>query len=699
MRVATAFLVLFVVSAAAQAAHNPNLLVRVPQDSRTLDAAIGRVADGGAIEMAAGTYPSPPNGFSINNARKGFTVRAAAGATVAIDGGGTRNLLRFVNSARARGKRVIFQGLTFQNGYSADFNEAGGVTLSAADAGFRSCTFVNDRAASTTTGGGAVAVLSGSSASFVNSIFRGNSSPFRAGAIEVRASAVTIQGGSFTANRTNLPDHNPISYGGAIVVIDGSLNVTGTRFDANQAGWVGGALFAIGSWDRGSAVTVTRSTFTGNQAVPDPCCVNPQSTSGGAVHAEDLTTMQIHGSLFAQNRADYGGGVDSYRADVEIDGSVLQQNEALGGGAIAALSGDSADASTDNGAINRRSALLTVDHTLLQGEGATVPQGGGCILVSGDTAREYGGGSVAPAGTLDDNRAQVVIRGSVFADCDVSDPAGGSGGALEGDLISLDLEGSMVLDSDARGPGAGGGGLALRQESDAGITGTTFANDTADRTGGAISLIGSVVQVGGCRFYGDDVMPGVSEALSESRGGALYTIPRTDPARPRDVGGVVANSVFASNLGIPVWDVDPSSGPTNEMRYDGNRFEPTPFGDRVYVDTLASPGGATVADLNALTVFRSGGTSTRKSAVPNSEVFNLSEGTLVVVPSPNGVGAGTAAPAASILAYAWTGGSAAIGTVALPQKTGLLEVAPGDYTLAVDGVPAATASATGSFPP
>src|SRR4029077_8543607 len=99
MRVATAFLVLFVVSAAAQAARNSNLLVRVPQDSRTLDAAIGRVADGGAIEMAAGTYLSPPTGFSTNTARKGFTARAAAGATVAIDGGGTRNLLRFVNSA------------------------------------------------------------------------------------------------------------------------------------------------------------------------------------------------------------------------------------------------------------------------------------------------------------------------------------------------------------------------------------------------------------------------------------------------------------------------------------------------------------------------------------------------------------------------------------------------------------------------
>ncbi len=56
-------------------------LVRVPQDAKTLDVAIGRVADGGVIEMAAGTYPSPPNGFAINNARKGFTVRAARDTT------------------------------------------------------------------------------------------------------------------------------------------------------------------------------------------------------------------------------------------------------------------------------------------------------------------------------------------------------------------------------------------------------------------------------------------------------------------------------------------------------------------------------------------------------------------------------------------------------------------------------------------
>src|SRR3954464_10245307 len=94
--------------AAARLGAATNSFIRVPQNS-TLAAALTKIADGGTIEIAAGTYPSPPKGFSISNARKGFTVRAAAGATVVIDGGGSSNLWRFINSDRARGKRVTFE--------------------------------------------------------------------------------------------------------------------------------------------------------------------------------------------------------------------------------------------------------------------------------------------------------------------------------------------------------------------------------------------------------------------------------------------------------------------------------------------------------------------------------------------------------------------------------------------------------------
>ncbi len=693
------FLIAGLAAPESWARGSSNLLIRVPKDARTLDAAIGRVGDGGVIEMAAGTYPSPPTGFSINNTRKGFTIRAAAGARVAIDGGGTRNLVRFINSDRGRGKKVIFQQITFQNGYSARLNESGGVTLSESEALFRQCLFLNNRAASLMTGGGAVKALPGSSATFMNCSFRNNSSPLRGGAIVVRGSDVTIQGGELVGNRTNLPNHQISSFGGAIVVIDGSLTVSGTRFDGNQAGWTGGAIYAIGNWDKGSTVSVSRSTFTGNLAVPDPCCVNPLPTSGGAIHAEDLTTLQIADSLFQRNGAALGGAVDGYRADARISGSVFQANDGAGG-AISMLSADSVDSSTAGGTINRRPARLVLTRSLLQGGAQASSTIGGCILVNGDGNRMYGDGGIAQDGTLADNRAQVQILGVVFSGCHVAATAdGGLGGALDGELIDLDLEDSMVLDSDARGAGAGGGGLALRQESNARILRTTFARDSADRWGGALLLSGSTLQMDGCRFYGNDVVPGVFEALSDSRGAAIYSIPSLNAARPRNVGGVVSNSVFSQNLGVPVWDVDPTSGPINEMRYDANRFAYTTFGDRVYVNSLVSPAGANVGTLNILAVDRGSRGVTSKSAVPNLQTGDPSEGDLRVVPSPGGVGAGSAAPAVSVLAFAWSGGSAEIGSVPR-QKAGLLDGAiPGSYALTVDGIPTATVTATGSFPP
>jgi hypothetical protein len=679
-------------------------LVRVPQDAKNLAAAISAVADGGVIELAAGTYASPNAGFLINNPRKGFTVRPAAGAAVAIDGGGSRQLLRYTNSDRARGKLVTFERITFQNGFSAKGNTSGGVTLSKSEALFRNCSFVNNRAVAPATGGAAAEVLDGSSATFVGSSFRGNSSQLRGGALAVRNATAILQGGEMIGNRTNLPGHHPNSHGGAILVIDGVLRVTGVRFEGNQAGWVGGAIYSIGNWDKGSDVQVTGSSFIANQAVSDPCCDNPFSSTGGALHAEDLVTLRVQKSLFLRNRADMGGAVDGYRSAVEISGSVFQGNQSTlakpvggAGGAISMLSPDFADASTGFGAINRPAARLVVTQSLLQGGGevARAPFNGGCILASGDIPRMYGGGTVPQAGTLADNRARIEIRGSVLADCDVetSTPGGaGVGGGLVGDLIDLVVEDSMVLDSDARGTGAAGGGIALRQESNARIVRTTFARNSAQRSGGALNLNGATIQVDDCRFYSNDVVPGSSEAIGESRGAAIFSTPLQDPARLRNVAGVVSNSVFSEDLGIPLFETDPQSGPINDLRYDNNRFNPVLFGELVYVNNVAAPRGASVAELNGLTVSHGALGTTDKSAVSNSRFSSPREGTLIVVPSPNSVGAAPQS-ASSLLAYAWSGGSATLGAVALPAKAGLLEVLPGVHALTVDGTAVASVTA------
>ncbi|HEX6901640.1 MAG TPA: hypothetical protein VF789_18070 [Thermoanaerobaculia bacterium] len=696
MRVPVLSLALLLFAGSGAYAKGPAGPVRVPQDSRTLDAAIAKVTDGGVIELAAGTYRPTGDGFAIANLRKGFTVRAAAGATVILDGGGARTLLRFVNSRRDRGKRVTFERITFQNGFSTKPNQAGAVTLSQADAVFRDCAFVSNRAAGTGTGGGAVKALEGSSATFVNCSFRENSSPNRGGALSVRPSAeVTVQGGEFVGNRTNVPGHKTNAAGGAIWVLDGRLRVTGARFQGNQAGYVAGAIYALGTWNKGADVLIANSTFFENQALADPCCAHPDPTTGGALHAEDLTTMRIHRSLFVRNRATAGGAVGNFRAITEIYGSVFQGNQSLAGGpqgvggAIGLWSVDSDDPSTNFGAVNRRSARLVLAHSFLQGGGVERASfSGGCVLAGGDGHRVYGDGPVAVAGTLEENRARVEIRHTVFSDCDIetaSDGSGGLGGAVSGDLVDLLMEDSTVLDSDARGSNAGGGAVALRQESNARIVRVTFARNSGQRWGGALFFSGSTAMVDDSRFYGN--------SAGESRGAAIYTIPFTNAARPRNARGVVSNSFFSDNVGVPVWDIDPASGPINEMRYDGNRFDAN---GSVYVNTLAASGGVDVSGLNFLTVFRPGRGDTRKSEIPNNRVFGSREGTLRAVPAPSSVGAAATAPNTSLLAYAWTGGSAAIGAQGLSARAGLLEAPPGDYALSVDGSAAAQVRASGS---
>jgi hypothetical protein len=678
-------------------------LVRVPQDARTLEAAISRVADGGVIEMAAGTYPSPPKGFLIGNERKGFTIRAAGGPVV-LDGGGSRPILRFINFNRDRGRLVTFQGITFRNGASVAPNVSGGVTLDKAEAEFRNCVFEGNTANAPTTGGGAAKVFGGSTATFINCRWRGNWSKNRGGALVVRDSEVTLQGGSFTGNRTNLPGHNPGSAGGAVYVLDATLRVSGVRFEENQAGWTGGAIYGIGLWDGpGAKVEVTGSTFLANQAVGDPCCTHPEVSTGGAIHVENLTALTVHQSRFVLNRADSGGAIDGFRAFIDVHGSVFQGNQATAvrpdigiGGAIAVFSVDG----TGSGEVNRRSSRLTVTRSLLEGGTAVerAARSGGCLFVAGDLHRAYGDNGITPLGTLDENRAKVILRHVVFSDCDAEAKAAGPGfgGAMTGDLVDLTMEDSMVLYSDARGEGSGGGGLAIREESVARIYRTTFAGNSAGRWGGALFLTGSDVDLRDSRFFGNDVAPGVSEPISQSRGAAILTMPRTNPTRPRNVGGVVANSVFSDNLGLPIWEIEPAGGPVNDVRYDGNRFSSNGFGDLVYVHSPAAPNGLSATALNSLVIHRSGLGSTPKSTVPNTRITSPREGALVAVPAPESVGAEVTSPQGTFLAYAWSGRSAGLAGQALGARAGFLSVAPGDYTLAVDQSAVATARVTGS---
>jgi hypothetical protein len=171
----------------------------------------------------------------------------------------------------------------------------------------------------------------------------------------------------------------------------------------------------------------------------------------------------------------------------------------------------------------------------------------------------------------------------------------------------------------------------------------------------------------------------------------IYATPQLGSFGPRNVGGVVRDSVFSENAGLAIWDVDPASGPSNEMRYDNNQFYAFTFGNLVYVNSRLTPGGSGVDQLNGMVSYHPDGPPTAKSAVPNERVFvEPKVGALLGAPPLLGVGA--PAVTQTFLGYAWSGGrTATLAGQTLTADQGLLLIStPGPHTLAVDGAALAT---------
>jgi len=679
-------------------------VIHVPTDISDLQTAINLIPEGGIIEISAGTYAAPIGGFLMNDLAKGFTIRAAPGATVVLDGGGGRDILRFINSSPVNGRPVLFEGITFANGRSTTEGAAGGVTMQYAQATFINCAFQDNAGNQPSTGGGGASVALYSTAFFFNCTWDGNSATHFGGGVDVSVqSKVYIHDSQFTGNRTNLPNHDPASAGGAMHVTDSVLRVSNTRFENNQAGYVGGAIYALGTWlDPVSTphtdVIVANSTFVDNQASRDPTVSLSAPTEGGAFHAEDQTTARIYNSRFITNSAMTGGAVNSYRAIVEIDGSVFSGNQANGtgagngfGGAISVHSNDTAS----DGSVNRRPASLTIRNSLIQGRYSlvgTVGQSGGGLAAGGDGNRTYGQNGVTQMGTAADNRAMVDIQNTVLADLDVQEAAGvpgsGVGGAIEVGLATLTLADSLIILSDAIGSSNGSGGaMALLDQSAATISNTTLSRNTAGQYGGAVFAQGSTLDLSGSKLLENEVSPGFAEGEYASYGAAIFGAP--DVGRNINVDGHVSNCVISNNIGLAIYDDDRTNGPINDIIYDNNQFYSTTFGLDVYRDSIPLTPIQSATGLNSLVVSRANATTTDKGSGNSAFTEMPGVGSLLAVPPkvlPTNAAGDAAPPTQSYLAYGWSGGSATLDGTLLSENAGLEPTTiTGVHTLIVNG--------------
>ncbi len=713
MRSKRLLLSIMILAGAGAGVADARPLERVPQDG-TLEQAIRRVSDRGVIEIADGVYPAPAGGFEIDSPGKSFTVRAANRATVVLDGQGSGPILVYQGDGAGSGRRVSFERLVFRNGRSDSTIRGGAVTVADGDAVFVSSTFEdNANFDRQSRGGGAVQIRDGSFVRFTNCDFTGNTAELRGGAVYLSESTVGIVWSRFSNNRTNLPGHRPVSAGGALFALDAEppadtvLTVTSSRFEGNEAGFAGGALNALGVWQDpletpAVRIVLTNSTFIANRVDADSCCPPPTVAVGGAAHIEDHVTLEIESSRFEGNAATWGGALSSFRALLEVDDSVFRGNRAGVDPSVVAVGGTIALTSSDGATdmVNRRNAGLVMTHSLVEGPGAPVEvQQGGCLFANGDLNRMEGLNGVPQMGTVEDNRTRIELRDVVFDDCDVETSVNGRarGGAIFLLLADLVMEDSLITGSDALGDTGIGGGIAALDRTALHLTGTTFARNVAEERGGGLFAGGGEVEVDDCFFLENDVTPETApgepgEEIQQSTGAAINLSP--DLGENRNITGVVQDSLFVGNIGIPIEDIDlvEAGRPFNLVRYDSNEFRSTAFGNKVFKNNLpgVALGGLTVAELNSLVIDRPGGEPPTDKSTRNNTFLASDPRTGRLVAAPSRVlrvgAAGDPATPSAFLGHAWSGGSATLAGENLAASSGVVEItAAGSYPLRVDG--------------
>ena len=218
------------------------------------------------------------------------------------------------------GSSITITGCTFSdNHYVTQSGSGGAINISRVEtATISNSTFENNEAA---TGGGAI-YAGGTHLTINNSKFTGNSTVYTGGAIYIAdKSTVEVNNCTFEGNISD-------SMGGAIHVqgingvtgMQSSLVVNGGSFIDNKAGY--GGIFSIAT--NSCSMTVSGAEFSGNSA----------TYYGGAIYAQDLTTVNVTGDITGHNAGYDGGAIYSNKATVTVNGNLTGNTAGRNGGAV-----------------------------------------------------------------------------------------------------------------------------------------------------------------------------------------------------------------------------------------------------------------------------------------------------------------------------------------------------------------------------
>jgi hypothetical protein len=315
-------------------------------------------------------------------------------------------------------------------------------------------------------------------------------------------------------------------------------------------------------------------------------------------------------------------------------------------------------------------------------------QGGG-IFLAGDTHAAFGI-TVDQNGTQAENRTLAILTRVFFADLTTVDDAGnGTGGAVTAAFTTLNADACIVENCSAS---QYGGGFEFVQGSDATITNTTFARNTAGVLGGAVTMFGGNLNIDKCNL--------VDNRLTNPGGGSAFVAtaqPAAGGLPDWDVKGFIQNSVISNNSGGPatIYDGYRATAPFNRLQYKANRIYPADS-SAFFLDGM---GSRSVQDINAMTLPLADGSSVVKAPVANIvPTAPVTIGAILMVPqiTVSSGAPGETLPLPAYLGFASSGGAPSLDGSTPPSSTGVVQTSVNSaHTLTVGGNSFSTLPAPG----
>ena len=334
------------------------------------------------------------------------------------------------------------------------------------------------------------------------------------GSTERNGGAIYHGEGKLTIEKNNFTKNNAKESGGAIYVL-AKTDIKDTKFSENKAKW-GGAIANF------SDLSIKNATFEKNEA----------TSTGGAIYTSK--GIKVEDSSLVENKATKGGSIYISKGDSEIKNTSFTKNESKNGGGAIFINHD------NNGTTNISKTSFTKNISNAFGGGIYLGLNGKLEVSESEFTQNeaaYGAAiSSAGAGNVDKELTNIKVESSTFTENEALE-GGGIFTAFPAEVSTSTFTKNIAhvhLQDDKTNPHFSGVGGAIRvMDNETTIKGSTFEDNFAGGSGGAIGINGIERDKNGKIT---SIKPDIKVEISDNtkfianicgvgQGGAIYTIP------------------------------------------------------------------------------------------------------------------------------------------------------------------------------